>query len=262
MDSLSKYRIRRSLKQAVSKTIFALYRLQASQRVDVKRHEVYISECTYAPWNSDENFKKLYTSVKDHTLVDTNKVYLIYSYISQLCKLQVRGDALEVGVWRGGVGVFIALAFKHFSGSEVDVFLADTYEGMPKTVENDNFYRGGELADTSVAVVQDLAKSCRLSKVRILKGYFPDQTAQMVDTKALGFVHIDVDIFESAAKSFDWAWPRLSDFGMVVFDDYGYSSTEGVTNFVDEHIKTKPDAFFMFNMGGQAVVIKVPHQVK
>jgi O-methyltransferase len=262
MDNLSKYRIRRSLKQGASKLFFMLYRLQVSHRVDATRHALYISECTYAPWNFDQTFEKLYSLIKDNTLVDKNKIYLIYSYISQLCKLNVRGGALEVGVWRGGVGAFIALAFKHFLGSEVEVFLADTYEGMPTTTEDDNFYRGGELADTSEAIVQKLAQSCQLNKVQILKGYFPDQTAHVIGSEAFAFVHIDVDIFESAAKTFDWAWPRLSDYGMVVFDDYGYSATEGVTNFVDNHIKNKPDAFFMFNMGGQALVIKLPQRAQ
>lgn len=262
MDSLSNYRIRRGFKEGVSKVLFSLYRLQAAHPVDAKKHNLFISECTYSPWTDDTDFKKLYMTVKDHTLVDVNKVYLIYSYISQLCKLGVRGDAFEVGVWRGGVGMLIAQAFKHFSGSEVNVYLADTYEGMPKTVKEDNFYKGGELADTSVKVVTDLAQSCKLKKVHILQGYFPDQTSHLVDSSALAFVHIDVDIYESAAKSFDWAWPKVADYGMVVFDDYGYSSTEGVTDFVNSFIKNKPDAMFMFNMGGQAVVIKMPKLAK
>jgi O-methyltransferase len=258
MDNLQKYRLRRSLKQVFSKFFFALYRLQASHRVDTSRHAVFISECTYAPWMNDSKFEALYARIKDNTMVDKNKVYLIYSYIDQLCKLGVRGGALEVGVWRGGVGAFIALAFKQFSGAEVDVFLADTYEGMPKTKDEDNFYRGGELSDTSITLVEKLMRSNQLTKVQLLKGYFPDDTASRIEAARLAFVHIDVDIFESASKTFDWAWSRLSDYGMVVFDDYGYSSTEGVTNYIDEKIKAKPDAFFMFNMGGQAVVIKMP----
>lgn len=260
MDSIQNYNIRRYLKKFVANVIFFMYRLQTSHSVDKKRHGIFIGECTYSPWLIDEDFKALQVKIKGFTLVDENKQYLTYSYIKQLSKLGVKGDYLEVGVWRGGLSALIGMTFKKYSTIPRKLFLADTYEGMPKTVKEDNFYKGGELSDTSAELVKGLMDACELKNTFILKGYFPDQTQELIDSNSFAYVHIDVDIYESAKNTFDWVWPLMSTNGMVVFDDYGYSSTEGVTLIVDEYISKIPDAMLIFNMGGQALVIKTQPQ--
>lgn len=256
MDSIQSYNFRRFFKNIASSTLFAFYRLQAKHSIDKRRHNLFIGECTYTPWVLDAEFIELQSRIKGFTLVDLNKQYLTYSYIRQLAKLKVEGDYLEVGVWRGGLSALIGMTFNKFSPLKRILYLADTYEGMPKTVSQDNFYKGGELADTSEAVVEDLFKRCNVSNVKILKGYFPQDTSMLIDSDKFAYVHIDVDIYESAKNTFDWAWPKVSQYGMIVFDDYGYSSTEGVTKFIDDYVSHLPDAMFIFNMGGQAIVMK------
>lgn len=259
MDSLQKYKLRRFFKTQLSKIIFMLYRFQAKHQVDRARHGVFIGECTYTPWLVDLEFRDIYENVSDFSLVDENKHYLTYSYIKQLSKLNISGDYLEVGVWRGGLSALVGMTFQKFSPSiNRTLYLADTYQGMPKTVALDNFYKGGELADTSQSIVENLFKKCNVLNFHILKGYFPQDTSKFIDSDKFAYVHIDVDIYESAKNTFDWVWPKVSQYGMVVFDDYGYSSTEGVTKFIDEYVSLLSDALFVFNMGGQAVIIKCP----
>jgi len=260
MDSLQQYKVRRFFKRFMSNLLFAAYKIQAIHKVDSKKHALFIGECTYTPWANDLAFQNMQSRIEEHTLVDENKQYLTFSYIKQLCKLGVEGDYLEVGVWRGGLSALIGMTFQKFSPLRRTLYLADTYEGMPKTVYQDNFYKGGELADTSKTIVETLFKKCDLSNVEILKGNFPQDTSNLIQSDKFAYVHIDVDIYESAKNAFDWAWPKVSQYGMIVFDDYGYSSTEGVTKFIDEYVSHLPDALFIFNMGGQAVVIKCPSQ--
>ena len=257
MDSNKRNNLIRYFKNITEKIIFFFYKAQAKHRVDPKRHSLFISECTYTPWRLDSEFIKFQDQIKDYTLVDLNKQYLAYSYVKQLSKLNVDGDYLEVGVWRGGVSALIGLAFKKFSPIKRKLYLADTYEGMPSVISNkDNFYKGGELADTSEEIVKSLFSSCNLLNVRTLKGYFPQDTSMFIESEKFAYVHIDVDIYESAKQAFEWAWPKMSTHGLIVFDDYGYSPTEGVTKFVDEYVSNLKDALFIFNMGGQAVVVK------
>ena len=258
MDSIQNYNLRRYFKNLTSKILFFFYRIQAAHTVNSSRHQLFIGECTYSPWKLDKEFIALKSKVNGFTLVDENKQYLTYSYIKQLCKLNVEGDYLEVGVWRGGLSALIGMTFNKFSPLKRTLFLADTYEGMPKTVSQDNFYKGGELADTSEEIVKDLFQSCDVQNVKILKGYFPQDTSNLIQSDKFAYVHIDVDIYESAKNTFDWAWPKVSQYGMIVFDDYGYSSTEGVTKFIDDYVRHLPDALFIFNMGGQAIVMKCP----
>jgi O-methyltransferase len=43
--------------------------------------------------------------------------------------------------------------------------------------------------------------------------------------------------------------------GVIVFDDYGFSGTQGVTRFVNA-LRSRDDLLFIHNLNGHAVVIK------
>jgi len=252
--NLRRYQIMRSMTDALQRALFFAYRKQAKHSVDPARHSVTVSECTYSPWNLDEEFLRAYRGVADYTLVDKRKLFGLWEYSRQVRNLD--GDYLEVGVWRGGTGCLLAQSIK-FQGSNRRIFLCDTFEGMPATdVARDNFYKGGELADTSVDLVRDLASRLGLSNVVLCKGYFPQDTSAQVDSNRFALVHIDVDIYPSARDTVEWIWDKLLPGGVIVFDDYGYSATEGVTRYVDEHFRNRTDAFFVFNLVGHGIVIK------
>ena len=92
---------------------------------------------------------------------------------------------------------------------EACVFLADTFEGVANAGGEDPWYRGGEHADTSADIVRDLADRLGVD-VTLLEGMFPEDTGDD-DRRTAHFrlVHIDVDVYESAKRTFEWAWPRL-----------------------------------------------------
>ena len=215
---------------------------------DVVHHRV-LPHATYSPWLSDESFKEVYSVVKDFTLVDIYRCYELWTLSNQL--LDVEGDVLEVGVWRGGTGALIASALKN---SEKKVFLADTFTGVVKASNKDTNYKGGEHADTSLETVMRLNQQLNLTNTLILQGIFPEDTAHRVSNK-LSFVHCDVDVYESAKDIIDWSTPRLSRGGMIVFDDYGFSGCDGVTRLVNE-LRTENVFFFVHNLNGHAIFIK------
>jgi O-methyltransferase len=71
----------------------------------------------------------------------------------------------------------------------------------------------------------------------------------------IAFLHIDVDVYKSARDIFDWAFPRLSPGAIVVFDDYGFDRSPGVTRLCNE-LKMMAGIIFFHNINGHAVVIK------
>lgn len=252
--SLGRYQRLRGIVHAMEGLIFAGYRSVAKHNVDPKRHSVLISECTYSPWNIDREFRDAYDKVRGHTLVHVAKLYGLFDYGRQLRRLE--GDVLEVGVWRGGTGALLAMAMKA-PGNTPKVFLCDTYEGMPATTgAKDSFYKGGELADTSVELVRSFVEGLGLDNVVLCKGLFPAETERLVTSNKFKFVHIDVDIYSSARETVEWVWDKLVVGGMIVFDDYGYSATEGVTRLIDEELRNRPDMFFVFNTAGHGIIIK------
>ena len=91
--------------------------------------------------------------------------------------------------------------------------------------------------------------------IKILKGIFPDKTGYKIKNRKFRFCHIDVDTYYSTKDCLNWIWKRLVKGGVIIFDDYGYSITEGVTKIVNEHRNMK-DRFFIYNLTGQAIMIK------
>ena len=179
-----------------------LERLLARVPVDGDRsrfsHRLLAPTATLSPWYDDEAFLATYEAVVDHTLVDIYRCWDLWSALAQVA--EVPGDVLEVGVWRGGTGALMAERCR-LLGLDATVVLADTFRGVVGAGSEDPWYRGGEHADTSVAMVEDLL------------GRFPGVRTQ---------------VYDSAKATLDWAWPRLGVGGLVVFDDYGFYECEGV----------------------------------
>ena len=179
---------------------------------------------TYAPWYDDTAFRRCYDATLGNTFVDQYKCYELWEQLGQLT--HVPGDILEVGVWRGGSGVLMARRAREL-GLQADVFLCDTFAGVAGAGAADPWYRGGEHADTSPAIVEDLARREQV-EVTVLVGVFPGETGDAVADRRFRLVHIDVDVYESARATLVWAWPRLEVGGLVVWDDYGAFECEGV----------------------------------
>jgi len=211
-------------------------------------HQTIVPNGTYSPWHTDQAFQEVYDVASKRTLIDIYRAYNLWGLVHQTNKLD--GDILEVGVWRGGTGCIISKA----SGGKGSVYLADTFEGVVKTGENDTFYKGGEHADASEEDVRDALDELKINNYKILKGIFPDDFTSEVKDLKFRFCHIDVDVYQSALDIFNYVWPRLAKGGVVVFDDYGFLRCEGVTKLVDEmHLA---DGIKMYNLTGQAVIIK------
>ncbi len=210
---------------------------------------------TYSPWQTDGDFSRAYEKVKDHTLVDQYRCYMLWQMALQ--QRHIDGDILEVGVWRGGTGALLKQAL---SGGSKKVWLADTFEGVVKAGPRDLTYRGGEHADTSRETVENLLASVEGAETAILTGIFPDDTAHELGNTQFCMCHIDVDVYQSALDILNWLWPRLNSGGTVVFDDYGFFGCEGVTALGDEllaaAVEGKVDYLFYYNLSGQAVLVK------
>lgn len=207
---------------------------------------------TYAPWQADAAFQRIYRQVRSNTLVDVWRCYELWALLSELA--EIPGAVLEVGVWRGGSGALMAARMTGLNQSD-PVYLCDTWEGVVKTGPDDIYYHDGKHDDTSRAIVEALVRSMELSNVTLLQGVFPDDTSAQVKADTFRLAHIDVDVYRSAKDVFDWAWPRLSPGGIAVFDDYGFPACPGVTRFVDEQ-RGLPDRLVLHNLNGHGLVIK------
>lgn len=208
----------------------------------------------YAPWATDQEFVEAYGVIKPYTLVDIYRCYELWSLVAQSAKLE--GSILEVGVWRGGTGALIA-SKAALCGITEKVYLCDTFTGVVKVTAQDSSYHGGEHADTSMQVAEELLyKRLQLKNVEILQGVFPENTGPLVENERFRFCHIDVDVYQSAKDITAWIWDKMAIGGIMVYDDYGMFECDGVTRCVQEQQSSR-DRLIVHNLNGHAVIIKI-----
>jgi O-methyltransferase len=205
-----------------------------------------------APWLVDEPFLEIWRKAATHSLTDIYRSYELYQCVREVGS--ITGDILEVGVWRGGTGAILAAGAVRWKPDR-RVWLCDTFSGVVKAGTMDTAYTGGEHADTSEGIVADLIRDLQLTNAVIAKGVFPEETADRLGDAQIALCHIDVDVYQSAADVVRWLMPRMPRGGMLVFDDYGFSTCKGITRFVDE-LRTGGDWIYVYNLNKHAILIR------
>jgi hypothetical protein len=141
---------------------------------------------------------------------------------------EVAGDFIETGVWRGGACIFMRAALRAYMDNTRQVWVADSFEGLPKP---DGRYQQDE-GDLHCTMSHELAISLDQVKsnfsryglldgrVHFLKGWFKD-SLPIAPIKSLALLRIDGDMYSSTMDSLVSLYPRLSVGGYVIIDDYG-----------------------------------------
>lgn len=205
---------------------------------------------SYAPWVRDAAFWDCYRKIEQNTLVDLWRCYELWTLAQQTADIE--GDILEIGVWCGGTGALLA---KGVQATNKTVYLADTFTGVAKAGSEDSDYVGGEHADASAEMVSTLLNSLNLDRVQVLTGIFPEDTSHLVRGK-IALLHCDVDVYQSCKDIVEWALPRLSVGSILIFDDYGFITCDGVTKYCNE-LRSRSDFRFIYNLNGHAIFIKI-----
>jgi O-methyltransferase len=160
------------------------------------------------------------------------------------------GAFAEIGVYRGGTATLLA----HLTDrSRRQLHLFDTFAGMPETDERD-LHIAGDFADTSLAEVKWFLG--HHTSVRFHQGEFPS-TSSPVEHERFALVHVDVDIATSVEACCAFFYPRMVQGGVMVFDDYGFTSCPGAKTATDAFFADKREPILHLSTS-QAVVFKLP----
>lgn len=209
---------------------------------------IILPKSTLSPWFQDSEFLTAYKKLSNHTLVDIYRCYELYALTKQF--KNVEGIILEVGTWKGGTAALLSLA------EAGEVYTCDTFSGVVKASESDNFYGGGEHSDTSRGLVEKLLSELNVDNCHILEGIFPDESSDQLPDSPIKLCHIDVDTYASAKDVVDFVWPRMISSGILLFDDFGFSKMAGITKLVYELQATLDNATVIHNLNGHALIIK------
>lgn len=207
---------------------------------------------TYAAHESPD-FNELYNKVTGYTLITKDRAYLLYKLAQSCARLD--GEYAECGVWRGGSSYLIAEALR---GKYKYLHCFDTFEGMPATARSDpSGHKPGEMGDTSLDAVKEYLNGFQFVAdfIKFHPGIIPDTLRTVEDTQ-FAFVHIDLDLYQSVKDAVSFFYPRMTEHGIILFDDYGFLGYhDAARRAVDEFFEGKDESVISLPTG-QAMIIK------
>jgi O-methyltransferase len=214
---------------------------------DIPDAELY--QPLFSPWLGNGDFKAFYQLAAPKSLVTPDRCYVLYTLLRQA--MAVPGDVWECGVYKGGTAAMMAAMLNRFAPHK-QLYLFDTFAGMPVTDAAKDWHKQGDFSDTSLETVSQYVGFEKICIPR--RGFIPD-TFKGLEAATIAFAHIDVDIYKSILDCLAFIWPRVSAGGFIVFDDYGFPTCPGARAAVDEFFKGNTCVPLCLPTG-QAVVFK------
>lgn len=166
----------------------------------------------------------------------------------------VEGDSADIGVRFGTSSYFILSGLK---APEKPHHLFDSFEGLSEPTKEDmpdgktTPWSKGDLSVDESVTRKNLA---RFANCHYYKGWIPERFPD-VEGRRFSFVHVDVDLYEPTRDSLAFFYPRVSPRGVIICDDYGFTSCHGARKAVDEFFADKPESIIHVPTG-QALIVK------
>jgi len=207
------------------------------------------------------DFVETYNKVCPYTMTSPERIFSLCEAAKYVQENKIEGDIVECGVWKGGSMMAVAETFIKSGDTSKNLYLFDTFEGMPLPTENDVDIAGvtaknllglsDKKSDESVwcratlDVVKDvLGRTCYPSeKVHFIKGMV-EQTIPHFIPEKIALLRLDTDWYESTKHEMEHLFPRLSKGGVLIIDDYGH--WQGARKAVDEYFE-KNDVRILLN---------------
>lgn len=191
------------------------------------------------------NLKTHKRLIREHKILSDQmtkkRLEVILRQLEETLLKQTPGEIVEFGCYSGTTSLFIRrLLDEHAPDRQFHVY--DSFGGLPqKSIEDASVagtdFKAGELK----ASKRDLVKNFRKQNLKlpvIHKCWFADLKSKDVPAE-ISFGFLDGDFYHSILDSLELVWPRLSQGGTVVIDDFGKSNLPGVTRAVDDYFKAK-----------------------
>jgi O-methyltransferase len=195
-------------------------------------------------------------AVRSHTMTSPERVFALIDAVRYVVRRKIPGAIVECGVWRGGSMMAVARTLASLGDASRELYLFDTFDGMPPPGEHDVDVRGttardalakSSRADASsvwcIATIEDVQQALGTvdyprARLHLVKG----RVEQTVPTEAPGeiaLLRLDTDWYESTRHELEHLYPRLSKGGVLIIDDYGH--WKGSRRATDEFIAATPE---------------------
>jgi len=213
------------------------------------------------PPDVPSDFLETYKKVRPNTMTSPERIFALCEAVKYVHDKKIEGDIVECGVWKGGSMMAVADTLLRMDDTNKNLYLFDTFEGMPPPTDSDV-----DIAGTSAASLLDSSDKeadesvwCRATldivkealgstgypreKIHFIKGMVEQTIPNFVPDK-IALLRLDTDWYESTKHEIEHLFPRLVKGGVLIIDDYGH--WQGARKAVDEYLE-KNDVKILLN---------------
>jgi hypothetical protein len=191
--------------------------------------------------------------VRRHTMTTPRRIAALCDGVEHVVRGEVPGAIVECGVWKGGSMMAAALTLLRLGAADRDLFLFDTFAGMPPPTGDDVFsaYDGyspmrhwkrrrrsdGRESSWHYVAAEEVRAAVLSTgypgeRVHLVEGRV-EETLPRAAPERVALLRLDTDWYQSTKHELEQLYPRLSPGGVLLVDDYGHY--EGARRAVDEY---------------------------
>lgn len=205
------------------------------------------------PKDFDAKDAAAFAAVQPFTMTSPERVFALRSAVEHVVRAGIPGAIVECGVWRGGSMMAVARRLQELSASDRDLYLYDTYAGLPAPGVLDVTLSGlsasGEFERTRTGADSSSWCAAPLGEVQanLASTGYPPERVHFIEGKVeatlpalapdrIALLRLDTDWYASTAHELTHLYPRLQSGGILIIDDYGH--WRGSRQAVDEYFAT------------------------
>lgn len=233
---------------------------------DKRQRQVHVPD-HYDEWAAD-----LIRRVTPRTMTSPVKLFALVQSIRYVVAAGVEGDVVECGVWRGGSMQAVAWTLLELESANRDLYLFDTYEGMPPPGENDKRISDGHSAEDllerhgrghavwAYAGLDDVREAMTetgypAERTHFVEGLVED-TVPASAPERIAVLRLDTDWYASTKHELEQLYPRLVPGGVLILDDFGH--WEGARKATEEYLASIDDELLLLPISSGRIAVKLP----
>jgi O-methyltransferase len=206
---------------------------------------------TPVPSEYEDELRATIKRVRRHTMTTAPRIAALCDGVEHVVAQDVEGALVECGVWRGGSVMAMALTLLRLGAADRDLYLFDTFAGMPQPGERDasspydgySIHRRWQRASgrwnrVSAGTVRSAVESTGYPPERIhLVPGLVEETLPRHAPERVALLRTDTDWYASTRHELEHPYPRLSVGGVLIVDDYGHyaGARRAVEDYFADH---------------------------
>jgi hypothetical protein len=221
------------------------------------------------PADYDDEARETIHAVRPYTMTSPERLNAFILACRYVTKHRIPGAVVECGVWRGGSMQAAARTLLTAGDTERDLYLFDTFEGMPPPTDRDRRRDGETAADLMSRQGKDRPIWAVASLDDVRKGFeevaYPDSRIHYVQGRVedtipgeapdqIAILRLDTDWYTSTRHELEHLYPRLVSGGILLIDDYGW--WQGSREAVDEFLEKTGARLLLLRMDEGRVAVK------